>query len=371
MAETESHRVVASSQTGQSEGTGTRRRRPSLSQAVKRLALRLAKAAGLFALARHWTARDLRILCYHGAALRDEHSFRPGLFITAETFAERMRFLVERGYPVLELDEALRLMAKGALPRWATVITIDDGWYGTYRLIAPVLKRLGLPATLYLATSYMERQAQVFDVAAAYAIWRAGEGTLDLSAVSPGLGGTFSLADQSQRDAACQALSDHASALATAGERQALLRRLCRVLGLRDWAEIERDRVAAYMDEGEARELVAMGIDLQLHTHRHRFPDDSPEAAAAEIEANRRALSRLTNRPLNHFCYPSGQYTKGQLPLLERLGIASATTTRPGFNRSGTPRHELRRFLDSDALSLIEFEAEISGFRELFRSRAA
>jgi peptidoglycan/xylan/chitin deacetylase (PgdA/CDA1 family) len=363
--------VVAPSQTRPSQGTSVRRRRPSLSQAVKRLVLRLAKATGLFALARHWTAKDLRILCYHGAALRDEHSFRPGLFITAETFAERMRFLVERGYPVLELDEALRLQALGALPRWATVITIDDGWYGTYRLMAPVLKRLGLPATLYVATGHMEKQTQVFDVAAAYAMWHTREGTLDLATVAPGLRGTFSLADQKQRDKACKALSDHASALATAAERQALLRKLCKVLGLRDWAEIERDRVATYMNESEARELAAMGIDLQLHTHRHRFPDDSPETAAAEIEANRRALSRLTNRPLNHFCYPSGQYTKDQLPLLERLGIASATTTRPGFNRPGTPRHELRRFLDSDALSPIEFEAEISGFRELFRSRAA
>jgi peptidoglycan/xylan/chitin deacetylase (PgdA/CDA1 family) len=353
--------VVASSRKRQAQG----------GRLLRRLILRLAKVAGLFALARRRTAKDLRILCYHGAALRDEHHFRPGLFIRGETFAKRMRFLVDRGYPVLELGEALELLEKGALPRRATVVTIDDGWYGTYRVMAPVLHRLGLPATLYVATYYLEKQTQVFDVAAAYAMWRARQGTLDLAAVTPSLSGIFSLADQSQRDAACEALSDHASGLATAEDCQALLRRLCQTLELRDWQEIERDRVAAYMDEHEARELLAMGIDLQLHTHRHRFPGEAPDAAVAEIEANRRALSRLTNRPLSHFCYPSGQYTKDQLPLLRRLGIASATTTRPGFNRPGTPRHELRRFLDSDAISQIEFEAEISGFRELFRSRAA
>src|SRR3546814_7760895 len=65
--------------------------------------LRVAKLTGLFALARLLTAGDLRILCYHGAALRDEHHFRPGLFMGKETFAARMALLARQGYPVIGL----------------------------------------------------------------------------------------------------------------------------------------------------------------------------------------------------------------------------------------------------------------------------
>src|SRR3546814_18666388 len=69
--------------------------------------LRVAKLTGLFALARLLTAGDLRILCYHGAALRDEHHFRPGLFMGKETFAARMALLARQGYPVIALDIAV------------------------------------------------------------------------------------------------------------------------------------------------------------------------------------------------------------------------------------------------------------------------
>src|SRR3546814_17535202 len=56
---------------------------------------------------------DLRILCYHGAALRDEHHFRPGLFMGKETFAARMALLARQGYPVIALDIAVAALPPG------------------------------------------------------------------------------------------------------------------------------------------------------------------------------------------------------------------------------------------------------------------
>ena len=53
--------------------------------------------------------------------------------------------------------------------------------------------------------------------------------------------------------------------------------------------------------------------------------------------------------------------------LLAQLGIASAVTTDTGFNGPDTPKGELRRILDSEAMAPIEFEAEVCGFRALFR----
>src|SRR3546814_10007681 len=83
----------------------------------------------------------------------------------------------------------------------------------------------------------------------------------------------------------------------------------------------------AFMTLEEARELQASGIEIGLHSHRHRFPAESYAAAQAEIEDNRRALALVGNAPLRHFCYPSGEYEQHQLPWLAPLGIASATTT--------------------------------------------
>src|SRR3546814_18794079 len=80
------------------------------------------------------------------------------------TFAARMDFLARRGYPVNALDAAVTALPRGDWPRRATVVTIDDGWFGTYRQMAPVLAARGFPAVLYVARYYLENQTPVLTV---------------------------------------------------------------------------------------------------------------------------------------------------------------------------------------------------------------
>ena len=338
----------------------------AMKKAIQIVVLQTAKWAGLFALARYLTARDLRILCYHGAAVRDEHEFRPKLFMTKTTFAARMTHLARRRYPVITLDQAVKGLKSGDWPRLATVITIDDGWFGTYQIMGPTLHRHGYPATLYVATYYLEKQVQVFNVAVDYVLWRASEKMLDLSLVVPSSECKYRLSVPEQRQEARDRLLQIADKLGSAADRQELLRRLCGVLGV-DSVALEKERVCSFMNHEEAQALEVLGIDVQLHTHRHRFPADNYEAAKEEIDLNRAVLATLGTKPRQHFCYPSGEYEKKQLSWLGDLGIASATTVKPGFTMPGSSPHELRRFLDGEHISPIEFEAEMSGLLELVR----
>ncbi|GIK85345.1 MAG: hypothetical protein BroJett026_08260 [Betaproteobacteria bacterium] len=328
--------------------------------------LRIAKALGAFRIARRLTRGDLRILCYHGAAVADESAFSPGLFMTGATFERRMAFLAEQRYPVLPLGDALDRLADGSLPDGATVITIDDGWVGTATVMAPILARHRFPATFYVATYYAARQAQVFNVAAAYALWKAGPRDLDLAAVAPGLAGTFALAEPARRKAALDLLVRHADSLPDAATRQQLLERLCEWAGV-DVAALRDRRLFAFANADELRALAAQGVDVQLHTHRHRFPPGDRAAAMTEIEDNRRALEGIAPGPFVDFCYPSGHYDEAQWPWLDALGMRSATTTKGGFARRRHHRFELPRFLDSERITPLEFEAEMSGLFELVR----
>lgn len=336
---------------------------------VKAAVYRLAKMAGLFRLSRRLTSRKLRILCYHGVALHDEHRFRPGLFIRPETFAGRLAYLADHGYPVLELGMAMARLADGTLPRDATVITIDDGWYGTARHMAPLLAQYVFPSTLYVATYYLSKQTMVFNVAAAYALWKSAKPELDLAAVAPALAGVHALGTGPTRELACSRLCAHADTLDAAG-REALLESLCSALDV-DYEFMREHDMFRFMTEAEARAATAHGMDLQLHTHRHQLPETSAAALEGELGDNRRALAAVTAKPLVHFCYPSGEYSASQLPWLAAAGIQTATTTRMGFNTPATPPLELRRFLDSEALSELEFEAECCGFKELVRGAVA
>lgn len=70
-------------------------------------------------------------------------------------FADQLQHLAER-HRVITLDAALRQLADGdATP--AVVITVDDGTADFTDCVVPALVAAGLPATLYAATSFIER----------------------------------------------------------------------------------------------------------------------------------------------------------------------------------------------------------------------
>ena len=79
------------------------------------------------------------------------------------------------------------------------------------------------------------------------------------------------------------------------------------------------------MTPDEIRSLADLGMDIQLHTHRHQFPPVE-ELARRELEDNRAVLEPILGRSCHHLCYPSGVFTPEQWPWLEACEIASATT---------------------------------------------
>jgi peptidoglycan/xylan/chitin deacetylase (PgdA/CDA1 family) len=341
-----------------------------MKDALRAMVLAVCKLLGLFALARALTRQDLRILCYHGATLHDEHLFRPGVFMTAQTFAARMALLARKGYPVLELGPALEAMDAGTLPDHATVITIDDGWHGTYAKHAPILASHRFASTLYLSSYYFTHQGPVHRVAYGYVMWsawRRGRTTLNLNEVDPRLTGVHALDSPADSYRAVIAMARLGDRLDSNAARDALLDRLCAVTG-EDATQIRNNRALGYLTPTEARELERQGMDMQLHTHRHIYPVNDELALIREIDDNREALRHaVSDRPRTHLCYPSGVFSRACFPTLEKLGISSATTTVRGFCRRGMSRLELPRIADSETTWAITFEAEMAGFLECCR----
>ena len=338
-------------------------------RALRQTLLRIARALGGFRLAQWITRRDLRILCYHGFSIRDEHEFRPGLFITADEFEGRLTHLERAGYHVLPLGEALDRRRAGTLPACAVCITIDDGFYSTLSVAAPAMHRHRMPSTLYLTTYYVDHQAPIFNLAAAYAFWRTTRETIDLRGL--GIRGLptevlpwATMAEAQRTDVVERIVSDAVTRL-DGGERSALLAQLAERTGT-SLEEIVGQRLFHLVTRDEAREIQRFGVDLQLHTHRHRSPGVAAEADRELID-NGAIVRVIAAREPTHFCYPSGRFDRWQDEWLRRHGVQSGTTCVPGFVRAETPQYQLGRFLDGADIDQLTFEAEMSGVLELAR----
>jgi peptidoglycan/xylan/chitin deacetylase (PgdA/CDA1 family) len=106
------------------------------------------------------------VLMYHSVAPADTYAFvdSPNR-ISPELFRRQMTFLA-RYRRVVPLSQLVEDLVAGKTPLAGTVsITFDDGYRDNLTTAAPILSELRLPATLFLATGYVERgQSQWADV---------------------------------------------------------------------------------------------------------------------------------------------------------------------------------------------------------------
>jgi peptidoglycan/xylan/chitin deacetylase (PgdA/CDA1 family) len=335
-------------------------------RAAKIAAYRAARMAGLFRVARRLTRNRTRILGYHGFALHDEAQFRAKLFIKPDTFARRLDYLRRAGYRVVTLDQALDEMRSGRSQPDTVVITIDDGFATTLSVAAPMLHAHRFNATVYLTTYYMQKQQPVFDLIVGYMVWKSDTRAAGFVDPSSGTRTRLDLSSPGAKERAASLVLESGRRCESEAQRVALCRELGQALGV-DYDAIVAAGSFRLMSFEEARRLRTLGVDVGLHTHRHTFPASDPSACRNEIEQNRRILKEELGVNARHFCYPSGVYSPVSWPLLAELGVASATTCDTGLARADEEPLGLRRFLDGEMVSEIEFEAELSGFSELLR----
>lgn len=331
---------------------------------VKIFALHFLRAIGMFALAQRLTSKQLRILCYHGFSIGDEYQVAPFMFMRGCTFEGRMKVLKRRGVSVISLDEAVRKLQAGKISNAETVITLDDGWASNLTIGLPILKRYGYPACIYITTEHLSGNTEVFNVVLTYMINRSKLDTLILDGVHPAIDGSYAIRTNYQNTvlSIIRAVEEAVPALS----RGQLLPKIATALGLELDEVLCNGRFRLLTCE-EIVELHNNGVDIELHTHTHRLPDQDFEAMAYEINENRRAIKEILGQEKNHFCYPSGMYTADHPKWLAQLNILSGTTCDVGLNARGTSPLLLKRYLDREDFSDIEFESEICGVRELAR----
>jgi len=81
------------------------------------------------------------------------------LNVKGETFAKQMKFLHEKSYRVIPLEDFIEMVKKGErIQRKTVAITFDDGLRNNFLHAYPVLKKYGFPATIFVATDLVGKK---------------------------------------------------------------------------------------------------------------------------------------------------------------------------------------------------------------------
>ena len=95
------------------------------------------------------------IIMYHSI---DEKSASTKLSVSPGSFERQMYFLKKGNYNVVRLEDLLDLMKNEKIPNKTIAITFDDGFENNYTAAFPVLKKLGIPATIFICPGLVGKE---------------------------------------------------------------------------------------------------------------------------------------------------------------------------------------------------------------------
>lgn len=266
----------------------------------------------------------LRVLIYHRIAdPASSPRLDPALVsATPRVFEQQMQYLAAR-FHVVALSDVLRAVQRGAaLPENAVLVTFDDGYADFGTTAWPILKRLGLPATLFVPTAYPDHPEQAFWWDRLYgSVTSTNRSELESTPFGP-----MSLRTLEDRLDTFRRLREH---LNKSSHQQVLqlVDHFCDQLGR---VSGETNGVLSW---DELRRLSREGVALAAHTRTHPLLTRiGSEAARDEIVGSQQDLEQQIGHTLPVFCFPGGQHNDTLVSILKQEGFKLAFTTVRGSN---------------------------------------
>jgi peptidoglycan/xylan/chitin deacetylase (PgdA/CDA1 family) len=237
------------------------------------------------------------------------------LCVSPERFAEQLA-LLQRVADLVPLDVIVGARSDQDLPDRPIAITFDDGYVDNLIHAMPILEHLGVPATVFVATGFLDATNEVWSDELARLILLSDEDPMRLALLvnlRPESGLQFR-GDGKHWHAWEPALELRQWVYcrlyerllhATDESRADMLERVRSWCGQRPM-EVERSR---FLTSGELTELASSRwIEIGAHSVTHPvLADLEPAQQRHEISASKHKLEMLIGKPVQSFAYPYGK----------------------------------------------------------------
>lgn len=241
-------------------------------------------------------------------------------------------------YQVLSLAELEERRLSRTPPSTAVAITFDDGYADNYELALPILRRHGLPATVFITTGCMEGRNLLWTSRLG---WILEHGTQPDAPVQIH-GRSFALGTRKQRLQALSHLKVELKELDQV-EREEILDQLRAAMRVEGFSGLQREMLSW----SQLREMEASGFIAGGHTVNHPILSREPLAQLRlELGGCREELESQLRRKVDLFAYPNGgpaDYNLAVMQETRRAGYRLACTMIFGANHPAVNPYELRR----------------------------
>jgi len=333
---------------------------------IKRLAKMVCRMPGAVTLARTISRRRPIILMYHGVTANPD--IVDWTQVAVDDFEDQMDHL-RRNYQPVSLTDLVGMLQSGRIEPHAVAVTFDDGYKSNHDLAYPILKEMGIPATIFVTSGFVTGAGLTNsllwpDFVTAVVLSLPGQ-SLDWHRLDLGQWDLSSLRTiYAARTGICEQLKSMPDK-----ERKRLIGELDQEYG--GYIDLERFPDYRPMSPAEVRNLAANDlITIGAHTRTHPILSrlDGSELAG-EIVGGKEDLETMTGKTVNHFAYPNGRRQDISRETLDLVAanFACAVTTETGVNLQGHNKYLLRRVGIGRNLSPTQFAILLSGAYFVFQ----
>lgn len=282
--------------------------------------------------ARRRTSTPFQVLLFHRVTDIEEPFFDT---VPVRVFDGQMA-LLRRHFNVLPLDELVERSGRNDVPSSAVAITFDDGYRDNYENAFPILRRHGLPATVFLTTAAVGTREVLWHDRILDAFRQTEATSLEVDGTS------LPMRTPLQKRTTAASCLRRVRSLDPRG-RDREIARVMSALGVAATPEARWRKLSW----DEIREMANGGISFGAHTVTHPILTRMPiDEAGREILESRDAIERALGKKVTLFAYPNGgptDFNDDVKRVVRDAGFRCAVTTIPGTNDAATDLFELKR----------------------------
>ncbi len=318
------------------------------------------------------------ILIYHRLIEKWDRTLdysQPGMVVTTDTFDRQLQFF-KKHFEIVSLSSLVNSQfairnsqcsdfrdGQSAIrhpslansksefrnPKPRCVITFDDGWRDNYDIAFPILRKHGVPATIFLTTDFIGANRAFWHTELLYLLMH---GDLSVLTRDKAVLETYPLPVRSRlnnitrmrRPPNAQDVDPLIEVVKEACDEQTiqdLIRSLANILGICVPLFVD---TGFFLDWSQVREMASAGIEIGSHGCSHMILTrlDSQEAEQELLRSKTEIESHIDQR-VQHFAFPDGAANRHLIEAVRRAGYNSACVLATGPNERRSEFPVLRR----------------------------
>jgi len=289
----------------------------------------------------------LLVLVYH--RILPEVTFNPlNTIVSVRTFIQQLDLLANK-YPIVSLKDAIaQCRSGGETADVQIVLTFDDGYWDSYEVAFPILRKKGLPAAFFVVTNYIDSDRPVWDWEIV-TLLNAYREIIEVEVE----GAVLRQRKNERRISFAERILERIKSadVETAKKVVEILRQQSR-----DYPRLHSLEDGVCMKWEQVRTMCQNGMEIGSHSLSHRSLARIPlEEAITEITKSKQIIEDNTKANCDHFAFPFGSetdYSEVLVERVERAGFETCLLNIHGYNHLREDTFCLRRIIMTESTNL-------------------